>query len=89
MRSFLQDYEVNQQWMLELKNQTTVYLYDECCGDDPFVTIRYDLIIGRRASFFFFALVFPGCLLNILLIIIFIMPPESEERVSIGKLLSN
>ncbi|ELT98071.1 hypothetical protein CAPTEDRAFT_200914 [Capitella teleta] len=82
---FLQHYQQNQQWSLQLDSHNMESILDDCCSDQgDYQTAKYHVTIRRNASFFFFALIFPGCLLNLIVTVMFILPPEFQDKINIG-----
>jgi len=57
--------------------------YYSCC-EEPFVDVTYTVIIRRMPMFFTYNLVFPCVLLMGIGILVFCLPPESGEKVSLG-----
>ncbi len=57
--------------------------YYSCCSE-PYVDVTYEVIIKRKPMFFTYNLVFPCMLLMIIGILVFCLPPESGEKVSLG-----
>lgn len=57
--------------------------YYSCCPE-PFVDVTYTIIIRRKPMFYTYNLVFPCVLLMAIGILVFCLPPESGEKVSLG-----
>ena len=57
--------------------------YYSCCVE-PYVDVTYTIIIKRKPMFFTYNLVFPCVLLMGIGILVFCLPPESGEKVSLG-----
>ncbi len=57
--------------------------YYSCCPE-PYVDVTYTIIIKRKPMFFTYNLVFPCVLLMGIGILVFCLPPESGEKVSLG-----
>ena len=57
--------------------------YYTCC-EEPYVDVSYKIIIRRKPMFFTYNLVFPCVLLMGIGILVFCLPPESGEKVSLG-----
>ena len=57
--------------------------YYSCCVE-PYVDVTYTIIIKRLPMFFTYNLVFPCVLLMGIGILVFLLPPESGEKVSLG-----
>ena len=57
--------------------------YYSCCPE-PYVDVNYTVIMRRKPMFFTYNLVFPCVLLMGIGILVFCLPPESGEKVSLG-----
>ena len=57
--------------------------YYSCCAE-PYVDVTYSIVIRRKPMFFTYNLVFPCVLLMGIGILVFCLPPESGEKVSLG-----
>jgi len=56
---------------------------DPCCTDS-FADVTYYLLIWRRPQFFLFNYIQPAVLINILALFVFLIPPESGEKITLG-----
>ena len=83
--NFFEFYHPNQQWTLTLEEIITNDFEDQHFKSLIYRTINYELRVKRNATFSFFSLILPGVLLNILLTVIFIQPPDSEDAITIGE----
>jgi len=54
-----------------------------CCVE-PYVDITYTIVLRRKPMFFTYNLVFPCVLLMGIGILVFFLPPESGEKVSLS-----
>jgi len=54
-----------------------------CCVE-PYVDITYTIVLRRKPMFFTYNLVFPCVLLMVIGILVFCLPPESGEKVSLS-----
>ncbi|XP_037088901.1 neuronal acetylcholine receptor subunit alpha-9-like [Pollicipes pollicipes] len=56
---------------------------DACC-DQPFSTLRYYVQLQRRTAFTMFFFIMPGIFVNLTALMVFMLPCESGEKVSLG-----
>merc|ERR1711892_1199031 len=56
---------------------------DPCC-EDKFADVTYTLVIWRRPKFFLFNYIQPAVLINILALLVFLIPAESGEKITLG-----
>ena len=54
-----------------------------CCSE-PYVDITYTIVLRRKPMFFTYNLVFPCVLLMAIGTLVFLLPPESGEKVSLS-----
>lgn len=54
------------------------------CCEEPYVDVTYTIILRRKPMFFTYNLVFPCVLLMGIGVLVFCLPPESGEKVSLG-----
>ena len=69
-------YRSNGEWALV----DTAAVYRE---EDEYATARFVIYITRKTSYFVFTLICPCILLSLLTILVFLLPPESGEKVSL------
>jgi len=63
------------------KRTSVTYL---CCPNNPFVDITYTIHIKRRVLFFGFNLILPCILICSLTILVFVLPADAGERITLG-----
>ncbi|CAK8674548.1 unnamed protein product [Clavelina lepadiformis] len=56
----------------------------DCCPNAPFVDITFTIHMKRRLLFYVFNLILPCFLITSLTILIFLLPADSGERISLG-----
>jgi hypothetical protein len=79
----LSKYIESGEWtLLGMPVQRNVEFYT-CCVE-PYIDITYNVVIERRPMFFTYNLVFPCMLLMGIGVLVFCLPPESGEKVSLG-----
>jgi len=87
-------YQVDQLYFhLEPKAVTTFYrpsgewtLVDTATvyrEEDEYATARFVIYITRKSAYFVFTFVFPCILLSLSMILVFLLPPESGEKISL------
>ena len=79
----LSKYIPSGEWDLEGMPAERHVEYYSCCAE-PYVDVTYTIIIKRKPMFFTYNLVFPCVLLMGIGILVFCLPPESGEKVSLG-----
>ena len=73
----------NGEWLLvSAKATRTVRTYDCCAGEYPDVT--YVIQLRRRTMFYMINYILPCSLIAVLTLLVFVLPPESGERMSFG-----
>lgn len=79
----LSSYVENGEWiLLGVRSQRNVMTYDCCEGKFPDVT--YHLELRRRTLFYLMNFILPCVLIAVLTLLVFLLPPESGERMSFG-----
>lgn len=56
----------------------------KCC-EYPYIDITYTLHIRRRTLFYGFNLILPCFLVNVLAVLVFLLPADSGERITLSK----
>lgn len=59
-------------------------IYYNCCPE-PYVDITFSIIIRRRTLYYFFNLIVPCVLIASMALLGFALPPDSGEKLSLGK----
>ncbi|XP_022792184.1 neuronal acetylcholine receptor subunit alpha-7-like [Stylophora pistillata] len=79
----LSSYVENGEWiLLGVKSERRLLTYDCCDGEFPDVT--YHVQIRRRTLFYMMNFILPCVLIAVLTLLVFLLPPESGERMSFG-----
>lgn len=60
-------------------------IYYNCCPE-PYIDITFVVIIRRRTLYYFFNLIVPCVLIASMAVLGFTLPPDSGEKLSLGKL---
>ena len=58
----------------------------ECCPQSPYLDITFTIMIRRRTLYYFFNLIVPCILIASMAVLGFTLPPDSGEKLSLGKL---
>ena len=66
-----------------MKGKRTEFTY-KCCPNNPFVDITYTIHVRRRVLFFSFNLILPCILICSLTILVFALPADAGERITLG-----
>lgn len=73
----------NGEWiLLDVRSERKLLTYDCCEGEFPEVT--YHLELRRRTLFYMMNFILPCVLIAVLTLLVFLLPPESGERMSFG-----
>lgn len=59
-------------------------IYYNCCPE-PYIDITFAIIIRRRTLYYFFNLIVPCVLIASMALLGFTLPPDSGEKLSLGK----
>ena len=54
------------------------------CCDDPFPELTYYLVLQREHLYYQFNLILPCILITAIALLVFCLPPESGEKMSLG-----
>lgn len=60
-------------------------IYYNCCPE-PYVDITFSILIRRRTLYYFFNLIVPCVLIASMALLGFALPPDSGEKLSLGKI---
>lgn len=83
--SDLSNYVVSGEWDLQQVIVERNVVYYPCCPHEPFPDVIFHIYIRRRILYYLFNIIFPCVWLSILSLLIFLLPPDSGEKVSLGK----
>ena len=73
----------NGEWnLLGMPSRRNVVFYP-CCPE-PFPDVTFYLVIQRQYLYYFFNLVMPCVLITAISLLVFCLPPESGEKISLG-----
>nr|XP_026689355.1 neuronal acetylcholine receptor subunit alpha-7-like isoform X6 [Ciona intestinalis] len=82
--AILDNYIPSGEWdLISMKGHRTSVKY-ECCPH-PFVDVTYTIHMRRRTLFYGFNLILPCVLVCSLTILVFLLPADSGERITLGK----
>lgn len=87
---YLDDDDANQEvfsqngvWELIAVNVTSELIYFKCCPH-PYSLVKYSLTLRRQSSFYVVNIIIPCVLLSVLTLLVFYLPPDSGEKISLG-----
>uniref|UniRef100_A0A3P8VLQ4 Cholinergic receptor, nicotinic, alpha 7a (neuronal) n=1 Tax=Cynoglossus semilaevis TaxID=244447 RepID=A0A3P8VLQ4_CYNSE len=76
-------YTDNGEWhLVDVKGKRSVTVY-ECCPE-PYVDVTFTLVMQRRTSFYAFYFLLPCILISIMAVMVFLLPPDSGEKITLG-----
>ena len=75
---------LNGDWMVVEKRVDTTTITSPDNNED-YVFTRFVIRLRRRVSFLTFALTVPCILMTLLTTLVFVVPPQSGEKLSVGK----
>lgn len=79
----LSSYVENGEWiLLDVRSERKLLRYDCCEGE--FLEVTYHLELRRRTLFYMMNFILPCVLIAVLTLLVFLLPPESGERMSFG-----
>ncbi len=70
-------------WHLQKVESTRELVKYPCC-EAPFSRVVYTLILQRASMFYVFSMLIPSVLLTTITLLVFCMPPETGEKISLG-----
>lgn len=62
-------------------------IYYNCCPE-PYIDITFAILIRRKTLYYFFNLIVPCVLIASMALLGFTLPPDSGEKLSLGKFLN-
>ena len=80
---FLEQFSANGQWTLK-KIHTIIEQKKYSCCPDQFSQIEATFIFKRKPLFFLLYLILPCLLISTLILLVFVIPPSSGERLGLG-----
>ena len=57
---------------------------DYPCCPDPFAQVVFYLVLCRRPLFYIISIILPAVLLAVICLAVYILPPDSGEKISLG-----
>ena len=83
--SDLTNYVISGEWLLKsVKARKNVQIYP-CCPHEPYPDIMFYITMRRRILHFLYNIIIPCIWLSILSLVGFWLPPDSGEKISLGK----
>ncbi|BFZ10098.1 hypothetical protein BsWGS_13138 [Bradybaena similaris] len=80
------DYMSNTNWAL-VDHKVTINVIKHTCCPEPYPHMQLDLVLKRNPDYYVHLFVLPALLLGFLVPVTYLMPPESQERVTIGSIV--
>lgn len=78
------EFKVNGEWAI----RGTKARWDEitlpCCPDIRYSKVVFTMFLDRRYMFYIMNIVLPCCLLSVLILVVFCVPPDAGEKISAG-----
>ncbi|XP_077375101.1 neuronal acetylcholine receptor subunit alpha-7-like isoform X2 [Festucalex cinctus] len=79
----LSEYIPNGEWDLGEVTASKHSVTYQCCPE-PYVAVTYTIMLRRRSLFYMVNLIIPCILISILALLVFLLPPDSGEKISLG-----
>ena len=57
--------------------------YYDCCPE-PYVDVKFFLVIRRRTLYYAFNLIIPSLLISMMTVLGFTLPPDAGEKITLG-----
>lgn len=83
----LSNYVESGEWDLISVTIERVVSYYPCCPNEPYPAIVFSIHMRRRIIYFMFNIILPCLWLSVLCLIGFLLPPDSGEKITLGKKL--
>ncbi|OWA51484.1 Neuronal acetylcholine receptor subunit alpha-10 [Hypsibius exemplaris] len=81
----LKHYVKNGEWELQsITAERTVHYYDSGYPAHPFPHVTFKIIVRRKALYYVYNVIFPSVMMSILTLLVFVLPPESGEKIALG-----
>ncbi|XP_067928131.1 neuronal acetylcholine receptor subunit alpha-10-like [Watersipora subatra] len=80
----LDNYQVNGEWDIVTTRAHRQEKFYACCGDTPYPSIYFTIYMRRKYLFYITNIIAPCVMLSVLISLVFYLPPESGEKVSLG-----
>nr|XP_057945340.1 neuronal acetylcholine receptor subunit alpha-7a isoform X2 [Doryrhamphus excisus] len=79
----ISNYVANVEWdLVEVSGKKNDHIY-ECCPE-PYPDVTYTIVIRRRTLYYGLNLLLPCVLISILAMLVFLLPADSGEKISLG-----
>ncbi|XP_061616655.1 neuronal acetylcholine receptor subunit alpha-7-like isoform X1 [Phyllopteryx taeniolatus] len=79
----LSEYVTNEEWdLVVVSGKKNNHIYD-CCPE-PYPDVTYTIVMRRRPLFYALSLLIPCFLISILAVLVFLLPADSREKISLG-----
>ncbi|XP_077992639.1 neuronal acetylcholine receptor subunit beta-3-like [Glandiceps talaboti] len=78
-----ENYIANVEWDFVNSSVVTVKEEDECCPGETYSVLTYTIVMRRRPLYYVINIIIPGGFMALLTILVFYLPPESGEKISL------
>ncbi|XP_072169917.1 neuronal acetylcholine receptor subunit alpha-7-like [Diadema setosum] len=82
-RTTLNSFRYNGAWGIQEDITEKILRLYSCC-DEPFTEVHYHLTLWRVSTSYVLGIIIPSVLLSLTTLLIFMLPPESGEKISFG-----
>ena len=80
----LEMYQENGEWdVMDISVERQDLVYD-CCPDDVYPQVTYTITMKRKILYYIMNLILPMAFLSFMTLMVFHIPPEAGERLSVG-----
>lgn len=79
-----QEFKVNGEWHVRSTKAQWREITLPCCPDIRYSKVVFTMYLDRRYMFYIMNIVLPCCLLSVLILVVFCVPPDAGEKISAG-----
>ncbi|KAK6168346.1 hypothetical protein SNE40_020900 [Patella caerulea] len=80
----LENYSKNGEWAIEYtKVYASAFVY-QCCQELSYPEVNFKLHIRRKFMYYFINIMIPCLMMSILVLMVFYLPPDAGEKISLG-----
>ncbi|XP_055958875.1 neuronal acetylcholine receptor subunit alpha-2-like, partial [Patella vulgata] len=80
----LENYSKNGEWTIEYtKVYSSAFVY-QCCPELSYPEVNFKLHIRRKFMYYFINIMIPCLMMSILVLMVFYLPPDAGEKISLG-----
>ncbi len=78
------DFKLNGEWDIYKTRSVWKETILPCCPDTRYPYVEFTLYLRRRHTFYVMNIILPCTLLSVLVMIVFCLPPDAGEKISLG-----